>query len=43
MISPRVSIIFNGRRDYRHVILIRKIAHIDAGGNKELTNESIFF
>jgi len=35
--------IFNGRRDYRRMDLIRKITHIDAGGNKELTNESIFF
>lgn len=43
--SSRVSIILNGRRDHRHVILIRKIAHIDdggRGGDKEPKNESIF-
>jgi len=35
---------FNGRRDYCLVILIRKIAHIDGlGETKEPTNESIFF
>lgn len=43
MFTSQVSIIFNGRRDYHHVILIRKITHIDAWGETKSQQMNRFF